>query len=585
MSGQRRPFHSLTAAAQGDEGATAIFVAVLSSLLFAVCALVVDLGAAYVREATIESSSEQAAVAAASALPDACNAVTEAALSFASDPNAVRDDSSGTPLAPTVAQLQDGDAANGEVTVLDALGAAVDPAAGCSGPGVQAVVGSPPAQVDFGLAALFGIENTAVRTVRTAERRSPLPVLPFAVPRECVDRSTRVYELEPAVPVPGGTAAVPGDAVAPPDVADASRLDFRTDPVLSPTAAPTTFQVRVRANSDSGRTWRVEFTELLSGTPRTVYSSPLPIARRFPDYRFTADDSITVPIPADVLAHPGTWRARVMRTTRAGGSDRIQLDGLWYIASHTSRDVVIPGAAPPGLPAPARVCSGTGTGDLVLIETPDPRSAIADGLDAPLVPGRSTVVLSTVDDQEDASGEVAAGLLDRMAQAPPACPVAGAPPVPAWTFLGEPVAASNPAQCYAPVVQAVDPLTGRPSWSGTDTAFALDPRTVLLPVVDVDDVSADPAWPTAPATRTVVEFAVAVISDQVTAGAVPAAPPGACPTIVDSGACAGLVAVDGDLSAVRFQISSPQLLPAGGVRLPDRGHPWVAGPADVQVIG
>jgi hypothetical protein len=549
-------------------------MAVLALALFAVGAVVVDLGTVYVRIRVADGAAEQAAVAAAEQLPDPCAAQAQAWLSLTDPENAVVDDDPDAgPL--TQADLVDGDLLNGELDIYDLEGDPLPKPYGpaCGPGGVRVRVIGPTSTVAFGLARAFSSTSTQVRGLASAEVRSPLPILPFALPEECSGPGPKSLAVRPpdsqaapsAVPVDYAQLVAGG---APVGVDDAL---LRTESVAL-TAAPA-----VQATVSGARVsawWRLEFTAVLDGVVTRVVTSDREFEVDFPD---PPDVTVALPVPAVVGASEGTWTVRAGRELT--GSDAgvppeaiEEIDGVDYIWSTSLAQLAVTTS-----PSPAALCDGSGPfGDLVLLDVPDPGSAVEAGIDGVLVPG-DTVTLSTPAGQRGEADDVQAGALQRLADPGPSCPAGGGYTRPASSFLGQTLAETNDLYCY---VATYDPLGG--VWSIGAPDVARDPRVGLIPVVDVASL----LWPGTATDVLVVGYRLAVLTDETAASSVsPTGGPADCPTVDADGACGGLVALGGVLDRATVLVDDPAALPDDPLRLLDNGRPWLAGPRDVQVVG
>lgn len=158
-----------------EQGATAIFVAILATLILSMAALSVDLGNAWARKRDVQTQVDVSALSAGHLLPAITavqiNAVAREVASYLNTDNnqAVGQD------AVTAAQLLDGDFTNGEAEITN--------------DGKTLRVVSPPARVNFSFGPVLGSNSANIQAEATVELQSKLPpvgkVLPFAVPDGC----------------------------------------------------------------------------------------------------------------------------------------------------------------------------------------------------------------------------------------------------------------------------------------------------------------------------------------------------------------------------------------------------------------
>lgn len=549
-----------------DRGATAVITAVLVSLLFGVAALAVDLGNAYARDARIDAIADQAAVAAARALPDPCAALDAAVEILLAEGNAVRDDSGEFPstAAGLATALSDDEVTNGEVVVTGPDGVAV-PASDCTAVGTRVRVVTPPIQVSFGLAAAAGFRSVDVRGAATTAMVSPLPVLPFAIPAECAAEPVRTFMVNPPATSPT-VSPVPVDHIfSPPSVDDPAGLAVVAPPLVDTVAG--TITVTVDALSSPGTwTWRVEMSG--DGIPPVLSDADPPVADGFPP---GGTGSITAPLPRGAAA--GTWTLRVGREDPSGLADPV-----WSAAT----TVVVPGT-----PATATTCSRPDVfGDVLLLDTGVPLTvAITDGLPGPFRAG-DLVRAAGLANQASEETAVSEALLDRLSRAGPVCDADRGD----WSVAGRTITATNALACYN-----VD-TTGLTPFTLASPEILDDPRVFLVPVVASPLGTTDPPFPSGVQDMTVTDHRVAIITDEVPDDITAGVPVGEC-TVPATDTCTG-VRVDG--SAVRsitlLLLDPATLVPdltsgsprPGSVRLDDNGYAWVTddggGPRDVHLV-
>lgn len=167
-----------------DDGAVAVFVAVMATLLFSLAALAVDLGNAWARKAHVQTQADVAAISGGALLPMTAenqSAIAAAvAARLASEANRVQGQQAVPVSGP---QLLDADVANGELTFQAADGTT------CSDDCPRMSLVAPRAVVDFGFASVLGYDETSVTARSTVEIRTPLPevdgVLPIWLPSSC----------------------------------------------------------------------------------------------------------------------------------------------------------------------------------------------------------------------------------------------------------------------------------------------------------------------------------------------------------------------------------------------------------------
>lgn len=158
-----------------ERGATAIFVAILATLLLTMAALSVDLGNAWARKRDVQTQVDVSALSAGHLLPakttDEINAVAAEVARYLNTEN----NQAIGQLDVNAGDLRDGSFDNGEIEITNE--------------GKRLRVVAPGARVDFSFAGVIGSDAVNVQAEATVELQSKLPplgdVLPFAVPDGC----------------------------------------------------------------------------------------------------------------------------------------------------------------------------------------------------------------------------------------------------------------------------------------------------------------------------------------------------------------------------------------------------------------
>jgi hypothetical protein len=575
-----------------DRGATAVITAVVAVALFAAGALAVDLGNVYTRQARVEAVADQAALAAAAALPDPCAAVRAAAELLVEDGNAVLDDIAEEDVSTwehMAEHLTDGDPANGTIrfygptdsydpTDEDAgfdvpfgpSGQPVDPG-DCAQPATRARLVGPSATVAVGLAAAVGVDPIDVAAAAGAALVAPLPVMPFAVAEECSAVGPRTYVVAPAEPVvlptPDAPASFTPDGVPPQVIGVTYRPGLDGDQLVADlTLFPPTF--------DAARTglWVAEYRSVRDGTllqvpgafqpgqPGVLLGDPL-------------DAELRLRVPTEVLEAGGAWRVRVGRVALAGDSPVAPFTdaiGLTRPVAWATASAVLTISEPA---APPSACDTAGTyGDVLLLDeaTPrgsSPRGTVATGATR-AVPIGTDVVVAGAAQQRAWAADVSSGVLSRLSTPGPACPAG--PPLdrPDWTVAARTITATNGAGCYGSVVGSAPDL----AWQFTDPRLIEDPRFFLVPVVDLDSAVPDLRFPESPVTVPVTGYRLAFVTDET---------PGQSLPTCDALTCTGITVASptGPVARLRVHVMEPGLDGlTGRIRLRDNGHPWLTGP-------
>ena len=272
---------------QRDErGATAIMMALLSTVVFMVGAVAVDMGQVYAKRSALQSNVDMAAMAAASELTQetGCNAevVTKAEEFLLKDTNEVH--------GQIALSLQDGNETNGEIS--------------CPGNWRVRLL-APRATVDFGMARIFeGEESLDVPASATAQiKGSPIDHLPMYAVAGC-DSGHQVISNPPPGPTPtstppaltpNGTAQVRSLVVTPSEIEEGA---------TAPVPMTVTGQVKGLA---AGTTGQVTFSDSAAGNNTDAGSAtPLPTSSGWSDFTI----NLTT-VPQSVLDGNGIWWVRL----------------------------------------------------------------------------------------------------------------------------------------------------------------------------------------------------------------------------------------------------------------------------------
>ncbi|MGF1661108.1 MAG: pilus assembly protein TadG-related protein [Kineosporiaceae bacterium] len=570
--------------AADDRGATAVITAVVATALFAAGALAVDLGNVYTRQARVEVVADQAALAAASRLPDPCAAVEAAARSLTEPGNRVLDDIPDdvaddwehmaehlTDAVPGNGDIEVIGPDGGEVTpVFGASGSAVDPAA-CGAVGTRVRVVPHAATVQVGLAAAVGVDPVDVRAVAGAALVAPLPVMPFAIAEECAADGPRTYVVAPqeaaVLPVADDESSFVPAGVPATRLDVTYRDELEGDQLVADvTLLPSTF--------DAARSglWVAEYRSVRDGTPVQVPGTFQP-GQPGVLIGSPLDAELRLTVPAEVFETGGSWRVRVGRVAVAGDSPVGSFTGplgltrtvAW--AAATTELVISEPAAPPS------ACDTAGRyGDVLLLDeaTPrgsSPRGTVATGVTRALPIGTDVVVTGAAQ-QRAWAGEVSSGVLSRLTAPGPDCPLGTLPDRPDWTVAGLTLTATNGAECYGGI-QGSAPAQ---EWLFSEAELVEDPRFFLIPVVDLDSAVAGLQFPESPVTVRVTGYRLAFVTDET-----PGLPLPACDVLTCTGVT--LEGPSGPVSQLRIHVMEPALPAlADRIRLRDNGHPWLTGP-------
>lgn len=281
-----------------ERGAVAVMAAVLAVVMFAVCALAVDLGSAFFRDREAQKQVDVATLSAAAKLPmDSGNHATivaDVALQLNALPNELRGQAE-----VTVAQLQDGNEANGEVTFPD--------------DNTLKVI-APPATVDNTFAQIMDddFDTTTVQREATVQIRTPIPaiesVLPMWLTAGCMYGQ-----------VEGDTDTHAAPSVSPKYTLNSPRGNHETGTLVPATVVfgttPVTVQVPI-TNIPTGRTSAVvRFT--FGNTQIVDYPVTFPVttsASRDRTVSVVLDEEASS-TDNDITSVPGTWEVWPMMGT------------------------------------------------------------------------------------------------------------------------------------------------------------------------------------------------------------------------------------------------------------------------------
>lgn len=150
-----------------ERGTVAVVVALSATMIFALCALAVDLGSAFARKRDIQTQADLATLAAAAQLP--YSASTKSAIELAATKYAISNEVAGQDA--TTWNFADADRTNGYIEYVGAN---------------KLRLFAPKSQVDFWLAPVAGLPNGMdVSALAAAEILSPGRALPFYVSTTC----------------------------------------------------------------------------------------------------------------------------------------------------------------------------------------------------------------------------------------------------------------------------------------------------------------------------------------------------------------------------------------------------------------
>lgn len=271
-----------------EQGTVAIVVAVGATMIFALCALGVDLGNGFARKRDIQTQADLAALAAAVHLPH--SASTESAIFDAATDYATWNEVLGQDT--TTWNFSDADKTNGYIEFV----------------GVNKLrLLAPRSHVNFVLAPAAGLPNGMdVSAVAAAEIQTPGKGLPFFVSDSCGWGLETILDATSGPPVPPGYVPTLDPSSTP---ASSSKIH-----VISPSAAPlnaptTSMTLTATTNNGFDGIDKVGFTTE-SGDHETVDVTG-------------SGDTLLITVPPDVLTTEAIWWVRVHKasTDRWSASD------------------------------------------------------------------------------------------------------------------------------------------------------------------------------------------------------------------------------------------------------------------------
>lgn len=295
-----------------ERGAVAIVVAMSATMIFALCALGVDLGSAFARKRDIQTQADLATLAAAAQLPlsTASQPLIEQAANTYSSKNLVAGQSAG------LWNFSDADRTNGFIEYVGKN---------------KLRLFAPHSTVDFWLAPVAGLpDGMKVSAVAAAEIRSPGRGLPFFVSHTCGWGEQTILDDSKGAPVPPGYTPTLTPTTSP-----AASVQVDT---ISPTSID---------NGTSAATLTLDFSNLQGGEIKKVGFTRESPATHVEASTFTIDKSkLTVSVPSSVLtAADSRWWVRL----ESEENDKSNKVLRWSASSNAKNlDIGSPGGPPPG---------------------------------------------------------------------------------------------------------------------------------------------------------------------------------------------------------------------------------------------
>lgn len=261
-----------------EQGTVAVVVAMSATMIFALCALGVDLGSAFARKRDIQTQADLATLAAAANLPH--SAASEAAIESAATDYATQNEVAGQDTATW--NFGDANQANGYIEYVGAN---------------KLRLFAPQSNVDFWLAPVAGLpDGMTVSAVAAAEIRSPGRSLPFYVSTTCGWEDQTILDQTSGAPIPPGY-----------------------EPVLTPSSSPaaTAEVASISPPSVANDTPAQNMAVTLSGNSNNVNlvgfsREGVTVGGHFEATPVMSGNVATVVVPPEVLAADDTvWWVRV----------------------------------------------------------------------------------------------------------------------------------------------------------------------------------------------------------------------------------------------------------------------------------
>jgi len=310
-----------------ERGAFAVMFALLALVLFAVAAIVVDLGNAMARQADVQAQADIAALAGGQELTTTSGTVpavvVNAVRDYLNENHPLNQDCSGDCVVSS--QLTNGVLTDGEVRFANG--------------GLQ--VHTPYENVEFGLARVLGVNSKDLQADATVGLFSPGPVVPFFLPKDC---ASGTIVLKSSSYTPGAPDFDPASSNGN-TVAKINLLDQTT----VPGGVSTTLTI-FGEKFDNPSALQVDFFKEEGAVD---FRFPVDTATGHPatlTVDTATDDEATTTLPPGVFNKPGEWYMRVNNGN--GWSKDV---GIFIVGNPT---------------APPEGCGQRSTGDFGVVDSP-----------------------------------------------------------------------------------------------------------------------------------------------------------------------------------------------------------------------
>lgn len=276
---------------QRERGTVAIVVALSATMIFALCALGVDLGAAFARKRDIQTQADLAALAAGAHLPR--SAASEALIAAAANSYALENEVQGQDNSTW--NFLDTDTSNGFIEYIGAN---------------KLRLFAPRSRVDFWLAPAAGLaDGMDVSAVAAVEILSPGKGLPFFISTTCAWEDQTILDRTAGAEIP--PAYVPTLTPTSNPAASVKIQSIATDPspVVYPSSPPVWIDVTTTTPNGFNGVTQIGFTTegaLPNHFTESVSGS-------------VTGDTATVQVPPGVLLQEEVWWVRLMEASKKKG--------------------------------------------------------------------------------------------------------------------------------------------------------------------------------------------------------------------------------------------------------------------------
>lgn len=269
---------------RSERGTVAVVVAISATMIFALCALGVDLGSAFARKRDIQTQADLAALAAASNLPR--SATSEALIEAAANSYAAENQVQGQDTATW--DFSDSDTSNGFIEYLGSN---------------KLRLFAPKSRVDFWLAPAAGLANGMdVSAVAAVEILSPGKGLPFFISTTCAWDDQTILDQTAGAEIPPSYVPVLSPTSDPPanvkiDLISPTSTSLQTTDAV----VPVSLNVKTTTGNGFRDVIKVGFT---TEAPSSKHEEFVGLS--------VTGDTATVLVPDAVLKTEAVWWVRLL---------------------------------------------------------------------------------------------------------------------------------------------------------------------------------------------------------------------------------------------------------------------------------